>query len=545
MKINKILNCDIIVVGSGIGGLTAAKKAAERGRNVILVTNGKLCGGASYFPLKGTLGIQATADQKEDLDFFKNDIRTIGRGMENPHMIDTYIKDIKESITSLNEIGFKPWLRNDKRPACFAKYARDIFLINEWEKAKEEAKIIFKNIENIKIKEQAKIIKILKYNNKTAGAVFQSNEGELFIIKAPVIIMASGGIAGLYEHNLYPSDIDGSGHVVLLDAGAQLQNMEFIQFIPAFIKPVYNTLFGEHTLKYCLGMYTHDDKKLFSGIEDKNIKDLWLERSSYAPFSCDFKSSVIDLKMADNINGVKLKFHKDLYLDEGEFYKVYLDWLKKSIGIDMCNDEVVVAPFAHSCNGGVKVSCNGETNIPGIFAAGEIISGVEGANRLGGNSVGGALVFGRRAACTADEYIKNNPLENISNEYLKNEFTNWVNSLESNNTTKSSSKNDIIKSIKKLITEKGGIKRNGEKLKEALIEIEKIKKDYNIKTSNKIDFEIYFKTETAKVLFTAMLNREESRGAHYREDFPKQSDIVYKIIVFKENGYIKVKKEYN
>ena len=54
--------------------------------------------------------------------------------------------------------------------------------------------------------------------------------------------MASGGIAGLYEHNLYPSDIDGSGHVVLLDTGAQLQNMEFIQFIPAFIKPVYNTL---------------------------------------------------------------------------------------------------------------------------------------------------------------------------------------------------------------------------------------------------------------------------------------------------------------
>ena len=104
--------------------------------------------------------------------------------MENPHMIDTYIKDIKESITSLNEIGFKPWLRNDKRPACFAKYARDIFLINEWEKAKEEAKIIFKNIENIKIKEQAKIIKILKYNNKTAGAVFQKERRRTFYNKS-------------------------------------------------------------------------------------------------------------------------------------------------------------------------------------------------------------------------------------------------------------------------------------------------------------------------------------------------------------------------
>ena len=211
--------------------------------------------------------------------------------MDNPHMINAYINNIRESVGYLKEIGFEPWLRNDRRPACFAKYARDIFLINEWDKAREKGEEIFKNISNIEIIEKSKIVHIIKDEEKVAGAVLQNEEGEFFIVKTSAVIMATGGVGGLYKHNLYPKDVDGSGHIVMLDAGAKVQNMEFIQFIPAFITPVYNTLFGEHTLKYCLGMYDLEGNLLYEG--DKN-RDIWLERSSYAPFSCDFKSSEID-----------------------------------------------------------------------------------------------------------------------------------------------------------------------------------------------------------------------------------------------------------
>lgn len=548
MKIDKILEYDIIVVGSGIGGLTAGKKASEKGRHVALVTAGTLCGGASYFPLKGTLGIQATADDKKDIELFREDIKNIGRGMENPHMIDTYITDIKKSIPTLFDIGFKPWLRNDKRPACFAKYARDIFLINEWDTARDEAKKIFSKIENLDIIENSKIIKILKYENKIIGAVFQKEDGEFFIIKSSIIIMATGGIAGLYKHNLYPSDVSGSGHVVLLDIGAKLQNMEFIQFIPAFIKPVYNTLFGEHTLKYCLGMYDTENNLLYSGIDNDEAKKIWIERSSYAPFSSDFKSSVIDLEMAKNISGVKLKFHKDLYSDEGEFYKVYLKWLKDKIGIDMCHDEIIVAPFAHSCNGGVKVDKNGETNIKGVFAIGELMSGIEGANRLGGNSVGGALVFGIRASAMADNYLKNNNRIEVSNNFLEDEFTNWINNIFPQKNIRENknmiSSDEIIKFVKNLVTEKAGIKRNGKDLKEALLKIENLKENWHIENIyDPKNFEAYFKMETAKILFTAMLARTETRGAHYREDYKESSKKIYKIIISKEDKEIFAKIE--
>lgn len=541
IEIKDFLKCDILVAGGGIGGLTAAKKSADLGKKVILVSSGKLFGGASYFPLKGTLGIQATAPEESDKELFFEDIRGIGNKMDNPHMINAYINNIRESVGYLKEIGFEPWLRNDRRPACFAKYARDIFLINEWDKAREKGEEIFKNISNIEIIEKSKIVHIIKDEEKVAGAVLQNEEGEFFIVKTSAVIMATGGVGGLYKHNLYPKDVDGSGHIVMLDAGAKVQNMEFIQFIPAFITPVYNTLFGEHTLKYCLGMYDLEGNLLYEG--DKN-RDIWLERSSYAPFSCDFKSSEIDLEMVKSINGVKLKFSPELYEDTGEFYVVYLKWLKEKIGIDMCRDEVIISPFAHSCNGGVKTSDCGETAVQGLFAAGELLSGVEGANRLGGNSVGGALVFGKRAADKAYEYINSLPEKDISHEILQEKFETWLNSSFDENTKDKMSKKEVLEKIKELVTEKGGISRDENSLKEGLSEIEKIEKSYNILNHlSENSLEVYFKTETAKMLFTAMINRKESRGAHYRKDFPHKSDDIYRIIISKESGSLKAEKE--
>lgn len=546
MKIENFFECDILVVGSGIGGLTAGKKSDEKGMKTILVTSGKICGGASYFPLKGTLGIQATAEEEKDKELFFEDIRGIGKGMDNPHMINAYINDIRKSIGYLNEIGFEPWLRDDKRPACFAKYARDIYLIKDWDNGKRKGEEIFKNLENTKIIEESRIVKILKDENKITGAVFQKKNGSFFIIKTPVIIMATGGIGGLYEHNLYPKDVDGTGHTVLLDAGAKAQNMEFIQFIPAFIKPVYNTLFGEHTLKYCLGMYNLKDEKIYPGIDDEKVRKIWEERSSYAPFSCDLKSHEIDLKMVENPEGVKLKFSRDLYKDEGEFYRVYLNWLKNEIGIHMCEDEIVITPFAHSCNGGIKVSDNGETGVGGLFAVGELLSGVEGANRLGGNSVGGALVFGKRAVDTAEKYLQDISEKNIekySKEKLEEKFKNWLKDTFNKNIKDVMTKEEVIKSIKHLVTEKAGIKRNGVSLEEGLKKIEDLRNSYNILENledNSLD--VYFKLETAKLLFTAMLNRKESRGAHYREDYPFKSNEIYRIVLSKEKGKIKADK---
>ena len=135
MKISNNLECDILIVGGGIAGLISAKKASDSGKKVILVINDKLGSGASYFELKGTLGIQATAGEK-DKELYYEDVISVGKNMTNSDLIKTYIDEIEESIPYLNEIGFEPWLRNDNRPACFAKYPRKIYLIKDWQKVK-------------------------------------------------------------------------------------------------------------------------------------------------------------------------------------------------------------------------------------------------------------------------------------------------------------------------------------------------------------------------------------------------------------------------
>lgn len=547
MDLDFILKCDILVVGTGIGGLVAAKKAISKGKKVCLITNGKFCGGASYFPLKGTLGIQGT-DGEKDKKLFYEDISKIGNKMENPHMINTYIEDICDSIPFLEEIGFEPWLRNDKRPACFAKYPRNIYLIKDWNKARQKAKEIFEKLENLEIIEDSSILKILKDDEKIIGAIFQK-EKKFFAINSPVIIMATGGVAGNFKHKLYPEEITGTGHIVALDAGAKAQNMEFIQFIPAFLKPKYNTLFGEHTAKYCLGMYSLDKKLILGGINSPKYKNLWIERSSYAPFSFDFKSHLIDLKMVEFDNeknqGVILKYSEDLYKDEGEFYRVYLDWLKNTMGIDMCRDEVIISPFAHSCNGGIKVNENGKTDVEGLYTIGELSSAIEGANRLGGNSVGGALVFGKRAVDDAAIYLENLKNKIYSKENFEEKFNNWLEEISLDDKTNKLSTSEILKNLKSITTKCAGIKRTKFSLEEGLKSIELLRNQYNIKEN--LDFksiETYLRLQVSKMLIKSMLAREESRGAHYREDFPYTLDKTYKILISRKNNEFILEKEY-
>lgn len=541
MKLDFVLNFDIVIVGSGIAGLVSTKEAVKTGKNICLITTGTFGGGASFFPLKGTLGIQSTLN-KEDKEKFLEDIKNIGNKMENEDLIKTYIEEIPDNISSLKEIGFEPWLRNDRRPACFAKYPRNIYLIKDWEKAKEKGKEIFSHFKNLKILENTSIIKIIKDDNKIIGGIFK-NKNTFFGISSPIIILATGGIAGNFKHKLYPEDVNGTGHIIALDSGAEAQNMEFIQFIPGFLKPKYNTLFGEHTFKYCEGMYNLNNNLIFDGINNINNKNLWIERSSYAPFSFDFKSHKIDLKMINSLDneGVILKYSKDLYKDEGEFYKVYLSWLKDTMKIDMCNDEIVITPFAHSCNGGIKINENSETSVKGLYAVGEISSCIEGANRLGGNSVGGSLVFGKRAIISAINYLKENTFKVYSSLDFEIKFNEWLNSLKDGKNLLS--ENEILNELKILTSKSCNIKRSKSTLFSSLKKLENLKNNFSIKEHiNNKGLEIYLRLEVTKMLILSMLERKESRGAHYREDYPHPSKNTYKIIISRKNNDFIIKK---
>lgn len=494
--------------------------------------------------MKATLGIQVTKD-KDDYDKYYEDITNMGKGVENDELIKTYISNIKKDIYLLKKIGFKPWLRKDLRPACFAEYSRNIFLINNWNDARNRAKKIFRKNKNLKIFEDSILIKIMKNNGKIIGAVFQSKD-KFFFIKSKVIILATGGIAGNYKNSLYPKTINGVGNVAALDAGAIAQNMEFIQFIPAYLKPKYNVLFGEHTLKYCTGIYDINNKLIFDCLNNEKNKKLCMERSAYAPFSNDFESKEIDLKI--NIEGVKIKYSEDLYKDKEEFYKVYLNWLKKDIGIDLLKDETVITHFAHSCNGGIKIDSNGFTGINGLYAVGELSSAIEGANRLGGNSVGASLVFANNAVKDAFNYIKKNDFDDFNNiklNSIEKDFNCWLNEISKDDKENKLTRNEVLRDIRNLVSENLSVVRNKDRINFLINRLYEIRNSYSIKKNiNEGSIEIYLIMESIKIIALSMLEREESRGAHYREDFNFSSDKVYKLQVRRENNKTVIVRKY-
>ncbi|WP_426711088.1 FAD-binding protein [Cetobacterium sp. SF1] len=535
MKIKETITVDYLVIGSGIAGLYMSKKLADTGFKTLLATEGIVGGGASFFPLKGTLGIQTTGDNLEDKIYFQEDISNMGNKMDNPEMVKTYIEESPAVPDSLKEIGFDPWLRDDKRPACFAKYPRNIYLIKDWNGSREKAQNILNSYENLIKFEHSQLIKIFTHKGEVTGAILKKKD-KFIAIKTKIIVLCTGGIAGLYKNKLYPKDIKGIGHYLALDAGAQLTNMEFIQFIPGFIEPKYNVLFGEHTAKYSTGLYDENMKKVLEGIDDSNLKKLWIERSSYAPFSFDFKSHLIDLKMMEviekNNRGVYIKFKKELYEDEGEFYRVYLNWLKNDLDIDMCRDNIMIAPFAHSCNGGIKIDINGKTDINGLYAIGEVASGIEGANRLGGNSVGGALVFGKRAVEHIENYLNNLTIKKyISNESIKN----WIEGLYSKDGNDLYTSYEVEKKIKDILSKYGSIIREERNLNVGLEELKKLEQNFSLISNIELDgFETYYSLKMAQLLLTCMKNRKESRGSHYRKDYPYTENTPQKNYINKE-----------
>lgn len=531
IQITQEISSEVLIVGAGIGGLAACVEAHRQGLTPTLITKSVLGSGASYFPLKATLGIQVSGGIS-DYAKFQEDINRVAKGMNNPKIVKAYIEESAEAIELLHLIGFTPWKRNDNRPACFARYSRPIYLINEWRTAAQRARQIIEQ-QQTRLYENTTLLHIVTLNNQVQGAVFaQTTSGTVSLIfcKTSQIILASGGIAGLYRDNLYPADVIGSSHSIACQAGARLINLEFIQFIPSFIEPKYKVLFGEHTLKYVTRVTDSQGRDLFPHLDIQSFQAMMLERSSYAPFSVDFACVEFDLVMMKHLlenpqeKAVYLHYSPALYEDNEEFYTVYLSWLKQDVGIDLLRDKIAIAPFAHSCNGGIMIDEHAQSDVQGLFAVGEVSSCIEGANRLGGNSVGGSLVFAKRAVKRILQNLTQKlPLVTQTEakqqaEQALNHLANLKSDNEKYDTMLSHSQ--LLSQIRQKMSQFANVYRTGENLAKLNTELENLESRYcPLSQANISDgIETYHALKTAQAVVAAMQQRTQSLGAHFRAD---------------------------
>lgn len=499
---------DVIVIGSGLGGIRCTQEILKNKLKVCMVTSKEFCSGASFYPKTWGLGMIAPKSEEDKYDLLNN-INSVGCNASDEKLSTILVENINAEINSLIDqgINLKQSVDKDGVVPCFDSNKRKWYGF-DFKSGKEVFRKIL-NEKNFKLLDKTKVIKLYNEGNYSKGVLIERNDKSIKLLKAKSIVIASGGYTSLFKNNfsleLNTPIIHYLGHSI----GCELINLEFIQFIPAYIKPMYKTIFNERVFKY-ITLRDNNGNDILKNID--NIKDLLNERSTYGPFTTRLNSSIIDKTLFEYYKKDKdsayFNYPKNIENINDTLIYNYFKWIKENnIGTD---DKIHIIPFAHACNGGFKINEQASTNISGIFACGEATGGVHGADRIGGLSTGNALVFGAIAGKNASKYCKENKFLDFD--------------LDINYDLKTKSKDeDIFKEsilkIREVMYEEVSILRSKKSIEKAKYEISNIKKettDIDLCVGDKLMLESYI--EFSNILLESMLNQNKSIGCHCRID---------------------------
>lgn len=529
------LSADAVIIGGGFAGIKAAHDCAEAGLSVIMIVKQELCSGSSFYPLTGGLGFQAPCSE-EDKEWFFQELQESGQGMQDDKLSRIYVEEVRDGIPELDRMGIIYEIPSGGRKACFAKRERTIVSLRELNSSKQRIAKRLLAHSAVTILEYCDAVTLVKDGDRVAGVVAADYRSRLYYVKGTSVMLATGGYGGMYKHSLNTDDVGGLGHALALEAGAELVNLEFIQFIPGVITPVYKLLFNEISLRFCDGLFNKDgedilQKYLPEGASERECLD---SRGGHGPFTNADISRYFDIAMMSEIlrtgdeSGFRLQYRPEM-MESTNYYDVsYLNFVKAN-GVDLRKDSLWVAPFGHAANGGVLIDENGATTLPGLYAAGEVSGGLHGADRHGGNATGCCVVFGHRAALSMIRGRKDTVTAPSAEEAMKQY-------LEKLNSGKSGcvSPDETMAAIRSVLWKNCNVVRSGKHLAEALAVIRGLHADYNsamlVRAGTPIAQAIAAESSltTAEALLLAADGRRESRGAHYRQDFPDRDDEQYK-----------------
>ena len=408
----QLTTCDyfqVIVVGSGLAGLSAAIEASEQGCSVAIFSSKTLFSGSSFYP--GTWGFGLVGPENEaDNEELVDTVCSVGCAIPDRELVKSFVSGINPAIDRLCQLGFTPhkaeMASQREYIPCFDHKHRNwngidkVTLKNTFTHCIQERKItVFEN---------STLLEIVKENSRVIGAVF-GNQHEIRFFGCRALVLATGGYGQLFRHHLCTDDVNGYGQYAALKAGCSLINMEFMQMMIGFLDPGYGTVFNEKTYRFA-EFISETGAPLLSETQKKALE----LRSSHGPFTSTLSSMCIDTAIHQTYMqtgcGPRLTYSDASSEELPEFVKVYFDWLQKEKNISI-EDPVEIALFAHAANGGVHIDSCGFTGVTGLYACGEVTGGMHGADRLGGLSTANALVFGQRAGKAAGAFASASPVQ--------------------------------------------------------------------------------------------------------------------------------------
>lgn len=510
---------DLLIIGSGVAGLSVALRASKFCQ-ITLLTKSEL-GEATTRYAQG--GIAAAVGEGDSPEYHLKDTIEAGDGLCDPRAVRTLVEEGPARLRELIDFGAHFDLTGNHLSLSLegghslprVAHARGDATGREVELALVNA--VRKNPQ-VEAYENIFVLDLLTHQDRCIGAIAFEPFGakfRLFIAKA--VILAAGGMGQLFKVTTNPSISTGDGIAMSYRAGAEIVDLEFIQFHPT-------ALYEDGNPRFLITEAIRGEGAVLRDIRGQRFMDGVHPLADLAPR---------DVVVRQMIKVMKANGNDHLYLDatviprdslKKNFPTIYQKCLQA--GIDISKDLIPVAPAAHYMSGGVRTNLNGRTNLPGLYACGEVAcTGIHGANRLASNSLLEGLVLSKRISD-----VLNQDLAELS---LK--LTEMAVSHSSPKRGKTVSLEQERRKLQETMTNKVGVIRSRKSLEEAAKIVESMKDILDIQFNSVDGFELQNMILLAKLIIRAALTREESRGVHYRDDFPKVDDTKWrKRIVFKD-----------
>ncbi|MDQ6785205.1 MAG: L-aspartate oxidase [Acidobacteriota bacterium] len=497
------IETDFVVIGSGIAGLRSAIELAKSGARVTVLTKDKTQESNTEYAQGGVAVVLSDDDNAE---LHEEDTLIAGAGLCDEEAVEILVADGTHYIQELINWGTE--FDREGGKLIFTQEAahsrRRILHAHGDSTGKEIVRALVARAraeKNIILMPFANTESLIVEDARCVGVRFLDP-----ILRAPreifarAVILCTGGAGQLYLHTTNPTVATGDGMAMAYLAGAEMADMEFVQFHPT-------ALSLENAPRFLLSEAMRGEGGVLRNKQGERFMQRYDERLELAPRDIVSRSIVAEMRRT----GTRNVFLDMTALDENflkeRFPKIYETC--KFYNLNIATDLLPVSPASHYCMGGVRTDLHGRTSIQGLYGAGEVTcTGVHGANRLASNSLLEGLVFGARAG---KAMIKDNYELQITNYESENRKSKIENPKSNEISTA------VKKRVKRLMWERVGILRDADSLRRALRELEQISAA-NLGTSSR-----NFVT-VATLVARAALWREESRGGHFRTDFPQRDE---------------------
>jgi L-aspartate oxidase len=512
------LRADFLIIGSGIAALRAAAELAGAGDVLILTKAEPTEGNTGY--AQG--GIAAAVGPGDSPELHGADTIAAGDGLCDERAVSALVEDGPRYVRELIEWGARFDCDADGEPALAIEGAHSARRVLHARDAtgREIGRVLWQRVSmlpRVSAHAHARVVQLLVENGRCVGAGFLQDDGSLATAGAPLVLLATGGAGQAFRETTNPAVATGDGVAMAYTAGARVADLEFVQFHPTALNVP-----GQP--RFLLSEALRGEGARLLNSEGEAFMRRYDPAGDLAPRDRVARGIAREAERTGAPVYLSLE-HLDPAFVHARF--PLISEACRRAGLDLARDRVPVGPAAHYVMGGVRTDLDGRTSIPGLYAAGEVAcTGVHGANRLASNSLLEGLVFGARAGRAMR--ASRGPDWPVESEKV----------VEFDRGALSGSMPDGLRSVtageaQDIMWRQVGLFRDREGLTSALAALEPAWRavDARLRAREPLDAEAWRTaslTIVARLIARAALRREESRGAHYRADYPQRDDIHWK-----------------